>query len=81
MNANESPFNNEFADCFEALNRYSARQPESLVNAYALYAGVSHSQVLASRGADEGIELLIRAFASRETIIFSIVHRPMACTQ
>ena len=33
-----------------------------MIENYAQYAGVKPEQVLVSRGADEGIELLIRAF-------------------
>ncbi|WP_428773419.1 histidinol-phosphate transaminase [Vibrio sp.] len=62
LNANESPFDNEYKTDFSRLNRYSECQPKELVAAYANYAGVQQEQVLASRGADEGIELLIRAF-------------------
>ena len=62
LNANESPFNNEYKTTFDRLNRYSECQPEDLINAYAAYAGVKPEQTLTSRGADEGIELLVRAF-------------------
>ena len=62
LNANESPFDNEYTTTFDRLNRYSECQPEELINAYAAYAGVKPEQTLTSRGADEGIELLIRAF-------------------
>ncbi|MCG3733066.1 histidinol-phosphate transaminase [Vibrio cincinnatiensis] len=62
LNANESPFDNEYKTDFARLNRYSDCQPKTLIQAYADYAGVSPQQVLTSRGADEGIELLIRAF-------------------
>lgn len=62
LNANESPFDNEYKTDFTRLNRYSDCQPPALIEAYAAYAGVQPEQVLTSRGADEGIELLIRAF-------------------
>ncbi len=62
LNANESPFNNEYKTDFARLNRYSECQPKELIEAYAAYAGVTPEQTLTSRGADEGIELLIRAF-------------------
>ncbi len=58
LNANESPFaNNE-----PGYNRYPEFQPTALVENYARYSGVKESQLLASRGADEAIELLIRTF-------------------
>lgn len=62
LNANESPFDNEYKTNFTRLNRYSECQPKELIDAYAAYAGIQENQVLTSRGADEGIELLIRAF-------------------
>ena len=62
LNANESPFDNEYKTDFSRLNRYSECQPKELIEAYAAYAGVKPEQTLTSRGADEGIELLIRAF-------------------
>jgi histidinol-phosphate aminotransferase len=62
LNANESPFNNEYSITLSHLNRYSDCQPEELINAYASYAGVKPEQTLTSRGADESIELLIRAY-------------------
>lgn len=62
LNANESPFANEYTLNLNSLNRYSDCQPKALIDAYAAYAGVKPEQVLTSRGSDEGIELLIRAF-------------------
>ena len=62
LNANESPFANEYTLNLAGLNRYSECQPPELINAYADYAGVEPQQVLTSRGADEGIELIIKAF-------------------
>ncbi|PMH46750.1 histidinol-phosphate transaminase [Vibrio sp. 10N.286.49.B3] len=62
LNANESPYDNEYQLNLTRLNRYSECQPDSLINGYAAYASVKPEQVLTSRGADEGIELLIRAF-------------------
>ncbi|ORT50081.1 histidinol-phosphate aminotransferase [Vibrio sp. qd031] len=67
LNANESPFNNAYVVDSDALNRYSECQPAELINAYAAYAGVTPDKVLTSRGADEGIELLIRAYCEPGT--------------
>ncbi|SNY46196.1 histidinol-phosphate aminotransferase [Arsukibacterium tuosuense] len=61
LNANE----NALAPAYQldgTFNRYPSCQPQAVINAYAAYAGVSPEQVLVSRGADEGIELLIRSF-------------------
>lgn len=72
LNANESPFANEYNIKCDRLNRYSTCQPEELIQAYADYAGIKKEQVLTSRGADEGIELLIRAFCepNQDSILY-----------
>lgn len=62
LNANENPFVPEIAINSDLYNRYPDFQPEPLINAYADYARLAQSNVLATRGADEGIELLIRTF-------------------
>lgn len=62
LNANESPFDNAYTVSGQGLNRYSSCQPDALINAYADYAGVETNQVITTRGADEGIDLLLRAF-------------------
>ncbi|MDW6004294.1 histidinol-phosphate transaminase [Vibrio mangrovi] len=62
LNANESPFDNEYQLNLSGLNRYPGCQPEGMLSAYAAYAGVQPEQVLTTRGADEGIELMVRAF-------------------
>ena len=60
--ANESPYNKVLEQRFEALNRYPDPQPQAVIEAYANYANVNAEQVLMTRGADEGIELLVRTF-------------------
>ncbi|MEQ4985953.1 histidinol-phosphate transaminase [Proteus sp. fly-1089] len=62
LNANEYPVAPEFTFNEKNLNRYPECQPVNVINRYAVYAGVNPNQVLVSRGADEAIELLIRAF-------------------
>lgn len=52
----------EFQLTQQTLNRYPECQPKAVIENYAQYAGVKPEQVLVSRGADEGIELVIRAF-------------------
>jgi histidinol-phosphate aminotransferase len=64
LNANESPFANPYEVDPSHFNRYPDCQPPAVVNAYAKYAGVKAEQLLVSRGADEGIELLIRTFCT-----------------
>ena len=72
LNANESPFVNEYTIKSDRLNRYSTCQPDTLIGAYASYAGVDRDYVLTSRGADEGIELLVRAFCepNKDAILY-----------
>jgi histidinol-phosphate aminotransferase len=71
LNANESPFAGEYEVDSSIFNRYPDCQPDSVIKAYALYAGIQASQTLVTRGADEGIELIIRAFceAGKDSIL------------
>ncbi len=62
LNANEAPGMGEYQVSSENINRYPDFQPTSLLNAYSNYCGLKRSQILATRGADEGIELIIRSF-------------------
>lgn len=62
LNANEFPTAVSFELTQQSLNRYPECQPKAVIENYAAYAGLQPEQVLVSRGADEGIELLIRAF-------------------
>lgn len=62
LNANEYALAPQFELTQQTFNRYPECQPALVINRYAAYAGVDPEQVLVSRGADEGIELLIRAF-------------------
>ncbi len=60
LNANESPWAN-VADEGGTLRRYPDPQPVALRNALAGLYACAPEQVLAGRGSDEGIDLLIRA--------------------
>ncbi|CCU27642.1 histidinol-phosphate aminotransferase [Salmonella enterica subsp. enterica serovar Agona str. 57.A.08] len=62
LNANEFPTAGGVQLTQQTLNRYPECQPKAVIENYAQYAGVKPEQVLVSRGADEGIELVIRAF-------------------
>ena len=62
LNANEFPTAVAFQLTEQTLNRYPEPQPKAVIESYARYAELKPEQVLVSRGADEGIELLIRAF-------------------
>lgn len=66
LNANENALAPQYQLC-GSYNRYPDCQPPALIQAYAAYAGVEPEQVLVSRGADEGIELLIRSFCEPQT--------------
>lgn len=72
LNANEFPTAVTFDLSQQMLNRYPECQPKAVIDNYAQYAGVKPEQVLVSRGADEGIELLIRAFCEpgKDAILF-----------
>lgn len=61
LNANENALAPEYS-LSGSFNRYPSCQPQTVIDGYAAYAGVTPDKVLVSRGADEGIELLIRSF-------------------
>lgn len=65
LNANENPYPPpsmpELADTAD-FNRYPEPQPRQLLQALADTYQVAPDEVLAGRGSDEGIDLLIRAF-------------------
>ena len=63
LNANESPSASP-TDAEGALRRYPDPQPQALRDALASLYGVVPAQVLATRGSDEGIDLLLRAFCA-----------------
>ena len=62
LNANEASGPGIYQVNSDCINRYPDFQPTNLLNAYSAYSGLEKSQILATRGADEGIELLIRTF-------------------
>ncbi|WP_392553629.1 histidinol-phosphate transaminase [Orbus wheelerorum] len=72
LNANEFPTAPNFELTEQCLNRYPQAQPEQVINRYADYAGVEAEQLIVSRGADEAIELLMRAFCEpgQDSIIY-----------
>ncbi len=72
LNANEYPVAVPFELTRQTLNRYPECQPTQVIERYAAYCGLNNDQVLVSRGADEGIELLIRAFCEpgKDKILF-----------
>ena len=62
LHANENPWADEADDSPVALNRYFDGQPRALVEALAGWYGVDPAGVLVTRGSDEAIDLLVRAF-------------------
>ncbi|MDA3979113.1 histidinol-phosphate transaminase [Gallibacterium sp. AGMB14963] len=66
LNANEYPVSPDFSLISKNFNRYPEAQPQAVIQGYANYAGVLPENVLVSRGGDESIELIIRAFCEPE---------------
>ncbi|MCT8663578.1 histidinol-phosphate transaminase [Glaesserella parasuis] len=62
LNANEYALSPNFDLTDRTFNRYPEPQPQAVIEGYATYAGVMPENVLVSRGGDESIELIIRAF-------------------
>lgn len=62
LNANEAAGAGDYQINSHCINRYPDFQPENLINAYSDYSQVAPENILATRGADEGIELIIRTF-------------------
>lgn len=62
LNANEASGAGQYQIDSKLINRYPDFQPEPLLAAYSEYAGLPVQNILATRGADEGIELVIRTF-------------------
>lgn len=71
LDANENPLTPHAGA--PRLNRYPDPQPPELVARLASLYGVTPSQVLVTRGSDEGIDLLLRAFcrAGRDSILIT----------
>lgn len=61
LNANENPWP-PVGDGGLALNRYPEPQPIRLKKKLAEHYGIAEAQLLLTRGSDEGIDLLTRAF-------------------
>jgi histidinol-phosphate aminotransferase len=62
LNANELPFTPYAMPSGESWQRYPDFLPQELAKYYADYLKIDDSKVVAVRGADEGIDLLIRTF-------------------
>jgi histidinol-phosphate aminotransferase len=62
MHANEMPWRAHGDATTAGLNRYPEPQPAELIEHLASLYGVDPEQVLAGRGSDEGIDLVVRSF-------------------
>ena len=62
LHANEAPWRLKSDSTRAGLNRYPEPQPQALIERLASLYGVSSTQVLATRGADEAIDLLSRIY-------------------
>jgi histidinol-phosphate aminotransferase/imidazoleglycerol-phosphate dehydratase/histidinol-phosphatase len=62
MHANEMPWRATGDPTAAGLNRYPEPQPAELIQRLAHLYGVTPDRVLAGRGSDEGIDLIVRAF-------------------
>lgn len=62
MHANEMPWRASGDTSVAGLNRYPEPQPAELIGHLAALYGVAPDNVLAGRGSDEGIDLLVRTF-------------------
>ncbi|CAL4318646.1 histidinol-phosphate transaminase [Buchnera aphidicola] len=72
LNANESPFRNNKNLFCKNLNRYPDQEYHMLLDKYSRYANVLPENILATRGSDEAIELIIKAFCNpgKDKIMF-----------
>ncbi|MCB9964404.1 MAG: histidinol-phosphate transaminase [Rhodospirillales bacterium] len=68
LNANENPYP---FDGLQGLERYDLQQPVELLQAMADTFGVSPAEIVATRGSDESIDLLIRMLCThgRDSIL------------
>lgn len=66
LHANEMPWAASGDKSETGLNRYPEPQPAELIEHLAKVYGVAPEQVLAGRGSDEGIDLIVRAFCRAE---------------
>ena len=62
LHANEAPWRPKGDNTIGGLNRYPEPQPRALIECLASLYGVSPGQVLATRGADEAIDVLSRIY-------------------
>jgi histidinol-phosphate aminotransferase len=73
MHANEMPWRAQGDNTPHGLNRYPEPQPRALLERLALLYGVAPERILAGRGSDEAIDLLVRAFcrAGQDNVVIT----------
>ncbi|WP_246213267.1 histidinol-phosphate transaminase [Enterobacteriaceae endosymbiont of Donacia tomentosa] len=64
LNANESPIISIFSLKKKIFNRYPEPQSKKLIYLYSKYVKLNSNNILISRGADEGIDLIMRTFCN-----------------
>ena len=71
LHANEAPWRPHGDTSMAGLNRYPEPQPRALIAALAKFYAVAEDCVLATRGADEAIDVLSRIFlrAGQDSIL------------
>lgn len=71
LHANEAPWRAPGDDSPKGLNRYPDPRPDTLRRRFARLYGVEPARVLATRGSDDAIDVLIRTFceAGRDEIV------------
>jgi histidinol-phosphate aminotransferase len=71
LHANESSWRADWDDTDDGLNRYPDPRPARLVERLAALYGVEPGQVLPTRGSDDAIDVLTRAFcrAGRDAVV------------
>ncbi|WP_281351902.1 histidinol-phosphate transaminase [Enterobacteriaceae endosymbiont of Donacia simplex] len=66
LNANECPIISCFSLNKKIFNKYPEPQPKELITLYSKYVNLNIKNILVTRGADEGIDLVMRTFCNQE---------------
>lgn len=71
LHANESPWRHDFDDTERGLNRYPDPRNDAVAGRLAGLYGVPEGEVLLTRGSDDAIDVLVRAFceAGRDRVV------------
>jgi histidinol-phosphate aminotransferase len=71
LHANESPWRHDWDDTDRGLNRYPEPRNEKVAGRLAELYGVGTDEVLVTRGSDDAIDVLVRAFceAGRDSVV------------